>query len=74
MNNFKSKSKVVLEKLDSVREPQETPNFPPIFPIDVQRAEYVQHVPESEQTQETAQDQIQETQEQENNEEIGNPL
>ena len=73
MNNFKPSSKVVFEELDSVQDPQETPNFPPLFPIDVQRKEYVQHVTESEQTQETAQDQIQETQEQENNEEIGNP-
>ena len=48
MNNFKPRSKVVLEKLDLVREPQETPNFPPLFPIDVQRGKYVQHVPEGE--------------------------
>ena len=74
MNNFKPKSKVVLEELDSIQDPHETPSFPPMFPIDVQRGEYVQHVPKSEQTQETAQDQIQETQEQENNEGIGNPL
>ena len=50
MNNFKPRSKVVLEELDSIRDPQETPNFLPMFPIDVQRGEYVQHVPESEQT------------------------
>ena len=54
MNNFKPRSKVVLEKLDSVRDPQETPNFPSLFPIDVQRGEYVQHVSESEQTQKIA--------------------
>ena len=42
------RSKVVLEELDSVRDPQETRNFPPLFPIDVQRGEYVQHAPESE--------------------------
>ena len=50
MNNFKPRSKMVLEKLDSVQDPQETPNFPPLFPVDVQREEYVQHVPESAQT------------------------
>ena len=61
MNNFKPRSKVVLEELDSIRDPQETPNFPPMFPVDVQRGEYIQHVPKGEQTQETAQDQIQET-------------
>ena len=44
-----------------------------MFLVDVQRGENVQNVPEGEQTQETAQDQIQETQEQEHNEEIGNP-
>ena len=37
MNDFKPRSKVVLEELDSVQDPQETPNFPPLFPIDVQR-------------------------------------
>ena len=37
MNNFKTRSKVVLEELDSIRDPRETPNFPPLFPIDVQR-------------------------------------
>ena len=73
MNNFKPKSKVVLEELDSVRDPPQTLIFPPMFPVDVQRGGNVQNVPESEQTQETAQDQIQETQEQEHNEEIGNP-
>ena len=73
MNNFKPKSKVVLEELDSVRDPPQPLIFPPLFPVDVQRGENVQNVPESEQTQETAQDQIQETQEQEHNEEIGNP-
>ena len=73
MNNFKPRSKVVLEKLYSVRDPQETPNFLPHFPVNVQRGESVQHVPKSEQTQKTTQDQIQETQEQENNEENGNP-
>ena len=52
-DNFKPRSKVVLEELDSVRDPQETPNVPPLFPIDVQKGEYVQHVPESKQTQET---------------------
>ena len=72
MNNFKPRNKGVLEELDSVRDLQETPNSPPLFLDDVQRGEYVQHVFESEQTQETTQDQIQETQEQENNEEIGN--
>ena len=35
--NFKPKSKAVLEKLDSVQDPHETPNFPPPFPVDVQR-------------------------------------
>ena len=55
MNNFKPKSKVVLEEPDSIR------------------GEYVQHVPKTKQTQETTQDQIQETEEQENNKEIGNP-
>ena len=73
MNNFKLKSKVVLEELDSVRDPPQTPIFPPLFPVDVQRGENVQNVSEGEQTQETTQDQIQETQEQEHNEEIGNP-
>ena len=63
MNNFKPKSKVVLEELDSVQDPPQTPIFPPLFPVDVQRGENVQNVPEGEQTQETAQDQIQETQE-----------
>ena len=72
MNNFKPKSKVVLEDLDSVRDPPQTPIFPPLFPVDVQGGENVKNVPEGEQTQETAQDQIQETQEQEHNEEIGN--
>ena len=67
MNTFKPRTKVVLEELDSVRDPRETFNFAPLFPIDVQRGKYVQHV------QETTQDQIQKTQEQENNEEIGNP-
>ena len=61
MNNFKPRSKVVLEKLNSVRDPQETPNFPPMFSIDVQRGKYVQHVLEGEQTHEIAHDQIQET-------------
>ena len=74
MNNFKPRSKVVLEELDSVRGAQDTPNFPPLFLVDVQRGEYVQHVPKTKQTRETTQDQIQETQEQENNKEIGNPL
>ena len=73
MNNFKPKSKVVLEELDSVRDPPQTPIFPPLFPVDVQRGENVQNVFEGEQTQGTTQDQIQETQEQEHNEEIGNP-
>ena len=50
MNNFKPMSKVVLEELNSVRDPQETPNFPPLFPVDVQRGEYVQYVLEGEQT------------------------
>ena len=50
MSNFKPRRKVVLEELDSVRDPQETPNSPPPFPVDVQREEYVQHVFESEQT------------------------
>ena len=44
MNNFKLRSTVVLEELDSVRDPQETLSFPPPFPVDVQRGEYVQHV------------------------------
>ena len=57
MNNFKSRNKVVLEELELVRDPQETPNFPLMFLVDVQKGEYVQHVPESEQTQETTQDQ-----------------
>ena len=35
MNNFKPRSKVVLEKLDSIRDPQETPNFSSLFPVDV---------------------------------------
>ena len=35
MNNFKPKSKVVLEELDSVRDPPQTPIFSPLFPIDV---------------------------------------
>ena len=48
--NFKPSSKVVLEELDSIRDPQETPNFPPLFPIDVQRREYIQHLPVGEQT------------------------
>ena len=74
MSNFKPRSKVVLEKLDLVRDPQETPNFPPLFPIDLQRGKYVKHVPKSEQTHETTQDQIQVTQEQEINEEVENPL
>ena len=50
MNNFKPMSKVVLEELNSVRDPQETPNFPPLFLVDVQRGEYVQYVLEGEQT------------------------
>ena len=50
MKNFKPRRKVVLEKLDSIRDPQETPNFPPFFPIDVQRMEYIQHLPVGEQT------------------------
>ena len=58
MNNFKPKNKVVLEELDSVRDPPQTPIFPPLFPVDVQIGENVQNVPEGEQTQETAQDQI----------------
>ena len=41
MNNFKPKSKVVLEELDSVRDPPQTPIFPPLFPVDVQRGENV---------------------------------
>ena len=61
MNNFKPKSKVVLEELDSVRDPPQTPIFPPPFPIDVKRGENVHNVPKGEQTQETTQDQIQET-------------
>ena len=64
MNNSKPRRKVVLEELDSVRDPQETLNFSTLFLIDAQRGEYVQHVPKGEQTQETAQDQIKETQEQ----------
>ena len=54
MNSFKPRSKVVLEDLDTVRDPQETPSFPPLYPIDVHRGEYVQHVPEGEQIQEMA--------------------
>ena len=72
MNNFKPMNKVVLKEVDSIRDPQETPNFRPLFPIDVQRREYVQHVPKGEQTQETTQDQIQKTHERENNEKVGN--
>ena len=45
-----------------------------MFYVDVQRGEYVQHVPKGEQTQETTQDKIQEAQEQEHEEEIENPL
>ena len=48
MNNFKQRSKVVLEELDSVLDPLETSNFPSLFPIDVQRGEYVQYVLEGE--------------------------
>ena len=69
MNNYKPRTKVVLEELDSVRDPQKTPNFPPLFPVDVQKGEYVHHVAEGQPTQETIQDQNQETQKQENNEE-----
>ena len=58
MNNFKPKSKVVLEELDSVRDQTQTIIFPPLFPVDVKRGENVQNVPKGEQTQETAQDQI----------------
>ena len=50
MKNFKPRSKVVLEELDSIRDPQETPNFPPLVPVDVQRKEYIQPLPEGEQT------------------------
>ena len=50
MNNFKPRSKVVLKELDSIRDPQETPNYPPLFLVDVQREEYVQHVPKGKQT------------------------
>ena len=50
MKNFKPKSKVGFKELDSIRDPQETPNFPPLFPIDVQRREYIQHLPVGEQT------------------------
>ena len=39
MNNFKPRSKEVLEELDLVRSPEETPNFLPLFPIVVQRGE-----------------------------------
>ena len=35
MNNFKPTSKVVLEELDSVRDPPQTLIFPPLFPVDV---------------------------------------
>ena len=56
MNNFKPGSKVVLEELESVRDPQETFNVPPLFPVDVQKGEYVHHVPEGEQAQKTTQD------------------
>ena len=63
MNTFKPRTKAVLEELDSVLNPQETSNFAPFFPVDVQRGKYVQHVPEGEQAQETTQDQIQETRE-----------
>ena len=41
MNNFKPRRKVVLEELGSIQDPQETPNFPPMFLIDVQRGEFV---------------------------------
>ena len=73
MNNFKPRSKVVLKEFNSVRDPQETPNFPPMFPVDIQRGGYLKHVPEGEQTRETAHNQIQETQEQKHEEEIRNP-
>ena len=36
MNNFKPRSKVVLEELNSVRDSQKTPSFPPMFLVDVQ--------------------------------------
>ena len=52
MNNFKYRRKVVLGEVNLVRDPQETPNFPPMFPVNVQRGEYVQHVLEGEHTQE----------------------
>ena len=39
INNFKPRSIVVLEELDSICDPQETLSFPPLFPIDVQRRE-----------------------------------
>ena len=32
---------MVLEELDSIRDPQVTPNFPALFPVDVQRREYI---------------------------------
>ena len=54
MNNFKPRSKVVLEELDSVRDPLETPNFSLIFHVNVHKREYVQYVSKGEQTQETA--------------------
>ena len=50
MKNFKLRSTVVLEELDSVRDPQETLSFLPPFPVDFQRGEYVHHVLEGEQT------------------------
>ena len=48
MNNFKPRSKVVLKELDLVQDPKETLSFPPLFLVDVQGGEYVQHVLEGE--------------------------
>ena len=42
VNNFKPKSKVILEELDSAQEPPKPPEFGPIvplFPVHVQRGE-----------------------------------
>ena len=48
MNNFKPRSKVVLEELNLVRDPLETPNFHLCFLL--MYILYLQYVPEGEQT------------------------
>ena len=53
VNNFKPKSKVILEELDSAQEPPKPPEFGPIvplFPVHVQRGEN-ENIPEGEQAQ-----------------------